>query len=188
MSQPNPQQPPKVSLEDLLRLKRHERPAPEFWVRFDRELQQKVWRTLLEPAAAPARVWWVRGVAWFTAGATAVLVVGLSWYGGFSSQAHAPTAMASLVSPSRMGEPKTASAPAIDSTGATTDQAAGVNTVALAQPAPVVESLSSTATAATVHKMAATVAFDDVHSDGVRYAADTLVDRTMTVPARGNAF
>ena len=30
-----------VSLEDLLRLKRAERPAPEFWVQFERELRAK---------------------------------------------------------------------------------------------------------------------------------------------------
>ena len=38
-----------VTLEDLLRLKRAERPAAEFWVRFDRELRAK--QEAAEPAA-----------------------------------------------------------------------------------------------------------------------------------------
>ncbi len=50
--QSNP--PSKVTLEDLLRLKRAERPAPEFWAEFERELRQK------QLAALVARKsWWV---------------------------------------------------------------------------------------------------------------------------------
>jgi hypothetical protein len=46
--------PPKVTLEDLLHLKRAERPAPEFWAEFERELRQK------QLAALVARKsWWV---------------------------------------------------------------------------------------------------------------------------------
>jgi hypothetical protein len=44
---------PKVTLEDLLRLKRAERPAPEFWNNFERELRQKQLTALLEK-----RPWW----------------------------------------------------------------------------------------------------------------------------------
>lgn len=49
----------KVSLEDLLRLKREERPAPEFWSRFDRELRAKQLAALVEK-----RPWWHRLPAW----------------------------------------------------------------------------------------------------------------------------
>lgn len=42
-----------VSLEDLLRLKRAERPAPEFWDEFDRELRAKQLAALVEK-----RPWW----------------------------------------------------------------------------------------------------------------------------------
>jgi hypothetical protein len=43
----------KVSLEDLLQLKRAERPTPEFWSNFERELRQKQLTALVEK-----RRWW----------------------------------------------------------------------------------------------------------------------------------
>ena len=42
-----------VSLEDLLRLKRAERPAPEFWTQFERELRAKQLAALVTK-----RPWW----------------------------------------------------------------------------------------------------------------------------------
>lgn len=50
--QSNP--PSKVTLEDLLRLKRAERPAPEFWAEFERELHQKQLAALVV-----RKSWWV---------------------------------------------------------------------------------------------------------------------------------
>lgn len=50
---------PKVTLEDLLRLKREERPAPEFWARFDRDLRAKQLAALVEK-----RPWWQGLPAW----------------------------------------------------------------------------------------------------------------------------
>jgi len=44
---------PKVTIEDLLHLKRAERPGPEFWVGFERELRQKQLAALVE-----RRSWW----------------------------------------------------------------------------------------------------------------------------------
>lgn len=38
-----------VSVEDLLRLKRHEKPDEAYWERFDRELHQKSWQALAKP-------------------------------------------------------------------------------------------------------------------------------------------
>jgi len=68
-----------VSLEDLLRLKRAERPAAEFWSQFDRELRAKQlsalvvrrpwWRTL------PSRAWVVFSRYNLPIGATAVLAL-----------------------------------------------------------------------------------------------------------------
>ncbi len=70
----NPDQRPKISLEDLLRLKRAERPAPEFWATFESEMRQKQLAALLEK-----RSWW-QGLsqvlvrhAYLPVGATAVL-------------------------------------------------------------------------------------------------------------------
>lgn len=51
MSDPNLNS--KVSLEDVLRLKRAERPTPEFWSNFERELRQKQLTALVEK-----RRWW----------------------------------------------------------------------------------------------------------------------------------
>jgi hypothetical protein len=51
MSQPPPE---KVTFEDLLRLKRAERPPAEFWAQFDRELHTKQLAALLEK-----KPWWV---------------------------------------------------------------------------------------------------------------------------------
>jgi hypothetical protein len=45
--------PPKVTVEDLLRLKRAERPAPAFWNEFERELRQKQLAALVEKKS-----WW----------------------------------------------------------------------------------------------------------------------------------
>ncbi|MBS0632890.1 MAG: hypothetical protein JSS11_13325 [Verrucomicrobia bacterium] len=46
-------QKPNVTLEDLLRLKRAERPPAEFWDQFDRELRAKQLAAIVEP-----RPWW----------------------------------------------------------------------------------------------------------------------------------
>jgi hypothetical protein len=46
-------QSPRVTVEDLLRLKRAERPSPEFWASFEAELRQKQLAALLEK-----RPWW----------------------------------------------------------------------------------------------------------------------------------
>jgi hypothetical protein len=71
---PNPDHRAKVTIEDLLRLKRAERPDAEFWSNFDRELRQKQLAALLEK-----RPWW-QGVpqlfarrAYLPIGATAIL-------------------------------------------------------------------------------------------------------------------
>lgn len=65
------------SLEDLLRLKRAERPSPEFWTRFDSELRQKQLSALME-----RRAWWqvwpqqlLQGRALMPASAAAMLAV-----------------------------------------------------------------------------------------------------------------
>src|SRR5580704_11629250 len=58
MSQPQTE---KVTLEDLLRLKRAERPAAEFWAEFDRELQAKQLAALVGK-----RTWWHSAAHMFT--------------------------------------------------------------------------------------------------------------------------
>ena len=46
--------PKKVTIEDILRLKRAERPSPEFWGRFERDLRAKQLAAIVEK-----RPWWV---------------------------------------------------------------------------------------------------------------------------------
>ncbi|HXA13617.1 MAG TPA: hypothetical protein VNW23_00695 [Opitutaceae bacterium] len=72
MSQPPPD---KVTLEDLLRLKRSEQPPAEFWAQFDRELHAKQLAALVGK-----RPWWhsslrvLRRFSYLPLGATAALV------------------------------------------------------------------------------------------------------------------
>lgn len=82
----------KVTLEDLLRLKRAERPDAEFWNKFERELRQKQLTALLEK-----RPWWqelpqllVRR-SYLPLGATAVLAFTL-----VSIKYYAPTQIAQV--------------------------------------------------------------------------------------------
>ncbi len=53
MSMIPPEQKSTVTIEDLLRLKRAERPSPEFWTNFERELRQKQLTALVQK-----RRWW----------------------------------------------------------------------------------------------------------------------------------
>jgi len=73
-----PEDKSQVSVEDLLRLKRAERPAPEFWSQFERELRQKQLTALVQK-----RRWWHEFPIWLTrrayvpVGAAAVLTISL---------------------------------------------------------------------------------------------------------------
>ena len=82
---PHFKQRPKVTIEDLIRLKRDERPAAEFWVSFDHELRQKQLTALLKK-----RAWWqelpqlLMRRAYLPVGATAILAftfVSVKYYG-----------------------------------------------------------------------------------------------------------
>ncbi len=54
MTTPQPSESGKVSLGELLRLKRAERPEPEFWARFEQDLRAKQLAAIVEK-----RPWWV---------------------------------------------------------------------------------------------------------------------------------
>lgn len=74
-----PHQPPsRPTLEELLRFKRAERPAPEFWAEFDRGLRQKQLAALMKRPQGWARVRpvFVRSLRWI-APATAAVAVAL---------------------------------------------------------------------------------------------------------------
>lgn len=75
-----------LTLEDLLHLKRAERPSPDFWVRFEHELRQKQLAALLE-----RRPWWqtlprllAQRRAFMPLGAAAILAITLVSVKSFS--------------------------------------------------------------------------------------------------------
>ncbi len=76
-----PEMPPRPTLEELLRYKRSERPAPEFWADFDRGLRQKQLSALMKQPKgwAKLRPMLARGMKWAVpvtaAAAVAVVVV-----------------------------------------------------------------------------------------------------------------
>jgi len=91
MSQ-RPSNHPKVTVEDLLRLKRAERPDPEFWSKFEVELRQKQLAALVE-----RRPWWqqipllLNRRAYLPIGATAAIAFTL-----VSVRFYAPSPIASV--------------------------------------------------------------------------------------------
>ncbi|HEX7631152.1 MAG TPA: hypothetical protein VF388_03390 [Lacunisphaera sp.] len=99
---PELNQRPKVTVEDLLRLKRAERPEAEFWTKFERELRQKQLTALMEK-----RPWWqelpqfLARRAYLPVGATAILAFTL-----VSVKYYAPTQLAQ-VEPAPVSVPTT---------------------------------------------------------------------------------
>ncbi len=90
MSDREPQTQSRVTLEDLLRLKRAERPPREFWAGFERDLRQKQLAALVErrswwhgPVAALSRFGWLR-VPVAAAAVFAVTLVSIGKYGSSS--------------------------------------------------------------------------------------------------------
>jgi hypothetical protein len=115
---PPSDQRPKITVEDLLRLKRAERPAAEFWANFERELRQKQLTALLEK-----RPWWQElpqlfaRRAYLPIGATAVLaftLVSVKFYAPTQlTQVEVPLAARSAVAISRPAETPPAPVPAL---------------------------------------------------------------------------
>jgi hypothetical protein len=91
---PESNQRSKVTVEDLLRLKRAERPDAEFWTKFERELRQKQLTALMEK-----RPWWqqlpqfLARRAYLPVGASAILAFTL-----VSVKYYAPTQLAQVES------------------------------------------------------------------------------------------
>jgi hypothetical protein len=106
MSSPEPR--PRVTVEDLLRLKRAERPSAEFWPHFEAELRQKQLAALVQH-----RRWWERmpqlfaSRAYFPIGAAAVLTVTF-----ISVRDHAPVAPPEVAAEMRIAR---SAAPAVES-------------------------------------------------------------------------
>lgn len=176
MPEPTPT-PRKITLEELLRLKRHERPGPEYWVRFDRELNEKVWRALTQPV--PRTDWlallWGCRTRWLAAGAASIVAVFFSWSGSIGTPitvAHQP-----VVTQVAANDVPTPPAPA---TGELVRVAAVLPVPATPDALPV-DAPSQYADAtldASVNpagpKIPAKVAFTAERPNGEHYASDTL--------------
>jgi hypothetical protein len=192
MPDPTSNPPPKVTLEDLLRLKRHERPRPEFWSRFDQELRSRALRAFVHSAPSPvswAHGWLARVVPWFTAGAAAALVLGLMVHGRIEQPA--------------VFQPRASPAPAVATVlpAAVITNALSTNDIlprpAVETPLPALsEPVASTYAAATLsvapgpakfNKVPAMVSFTAENSTGVRYAVNTL-DESMSARVSGTAY
>lgn len=130
-----------VTIEDLLRLKRAERPVAEFWAEFDRELREKQLAALVEK-----RPWWrtlprtLRGLARYhlPLGATAVLAVTL-----LSIRDYQPV----------LPNPNAASLPEYDAGSrdfAEANTPAGDPAAAIAEPSEISQAAASEQVAATV--------------------------------------
>jgi hypothetical protein len=115
---PNSDHRAKVTIEDLLRLKRAERPDAAFWSDFERELRQKQLTALLEK-----RPWWhnvpqlIARRAYLPIGATAILaftLISVKYYaplqvaqmeGASAGAASSPNRVDEIVSPQRAAAP-----------------------------------------------------------------------------------
>lgn len=95
----------KVTVEDLLRIKRAERPSPDFWARFEQELRAKQLAAIVEK-----RPWWhawsqglIRGRRWYLpVGASAALVFSVfavREYSHSSPPASAPVTTVAAMAP-----------------------------------------------------------------------------------------
>jgi hypothetical protein len=108
---PDSPQRPKITIEDLLRLKRAERPAAEFWTGFERELRQKQLAALLEK-----RPWWqelpqlLTRRSYLPIGATAILAFTL-----ISVKFYTPAQVVQLPAPATDSTVVRGNLPAVDS-------------------------------------------------------------------------
>lgn len=72
---------PQVTLEELLKLKRHEKPSPEFWQQFDRDLHKKTLQAFVQQGPSWRSAWqayFKSAEKWLAVPATALLILTLS--------------------------------------------------------------------------------------------------------------
>jgi hypothetical protein len=144
----------KISVEDLLRLKRAERPPAEYWATFESEIRAKQLSAIVS-----RRPWWdgISGV--FSAlnrhpvpvGAAAALAlawIGVRYVGGHADYAAAPrTAAAEPVGVAAVAAP---SAPSLERASAAPEGAGFAARVAVQEQAPIVAAAESHVTSAPV--------------------------------------
>jgi len=194
MSEP-PTHKPKVTLEDLLRLKRHERPPTEYWARFDRELNERVWRALAEPGESGTGMffgWLGRRTRWLSLGAVSALALAITWFGNMQM----PTIVAGKVQPVQVASAlvtvKALPSPVINNSDNDNAQALAViaenNLPAISQPTQVAAQVLDSSNLAGFHKVPAMLAFATGGGAGVSYASDALANPAFSARIRGSAY
>jgi len=185
--------PRKITLEELLRLKRHERPGPEYWARFDRELHERVWRALVQPSPTPGLLGGIFGrrARWLAVaiGASAALALVLRPGQPLPSLVVGPR-------PAIVASNPSAPAPAVLPEAEPVRVAMAVPAVVKsaepsatdAQPQFAVAALANSSSPAGHHKIPATVAFATKPLAGARYAADTLDHDAFSSGYSGSAY
>jgi len=169
---------PKVTIEDLIRLKRAEQPAPEFWNNFERELRQKQLAALLEK-----RPWWqtlpqvLTRRTYLPLGATALLAFTL-----VSLKYHAPVqltpALTVAVAAPVLASTPTANAPAAVAVSAPVASAPIEHHESVAPAAVVAASVPAAAS----EMMSTLVAPPTVESPSARSIAANLARLEQTEP------
>jgi hypothetical protein len=188
----------KITLEDLLRLKRHERPGPEYWARFDRELNERVWRALVDPVGpVPKSASWLGGflqgrARWLSVGAVSLGAVVLSL-----SSIH-PNVPMGAAQPGLLVQAASANNVSVAAATASDEQPLRVASLPSApQPPPLVETAETkyaeTALDSAINqggnsKVPATVAFAAEEANGIRYASNTLTNATFSAPRLESAY
>ena len=167
--------PSRVTLEDLLRVKRAERPKPEFWAEFERTLRAKQLAAIVEK-----RPWWQNwrlSYRWtLPAGAAAVLGLGFVTFGTVSQVANTqPAPSVAALAPQPMtqnslrieavAEPKDFQIAALDATA---------EPVIVAPVAPAAEGTSPTVMVAVADEPAPREFAEEPHASPERAVERTL--------------
>jgi hypothetical protein len=193
MLNPESNQPPKVTLEDLLRLKRHERPAPEYWARFDRELRERALRVMVQPepwGLRWSRALMARAAPLMMAGATAALAMAFTLHSHMTlpMPERMVTTRVAMAAPTLAPAKAEAASPVVASTPSA-PAAASLEANALdgARTQYVVAVLTDSPKPANDHTVSATTMLPSDHTD-VRYAADALAPEAMLSRVSGMAY
>jgi hypothetical protein len=175
-----------VTVEQLLQLKKSERPEPEFWAKFERELESKRLRALVQPETLAVRALrWMRRAAFVAVPLTATAAVVFTLLGTDLLSTGEETVFPQNVAVGALAESAlmTARTPALESSfsfessnlaAARLDEAASVSS---ARSQFVVDALSSISARATYEKVLYSPVLSLPSRDGAfHYVAEPISD------------
>lgn len=181
----------RITLEELLKLKRHEAPKTAFWDKFERDFENRRLRALIS-AEEPSRMSWIqsgwRSLFWLggsvAAAALAFVAINQTTFLAQRSpfglpDANGPTELAEHA----VAEDALVSVSSLDGVGNRLETvAAPVRTVSSTQPRFVRDVIADTAEQPHFRRILANPAFTGTRSAEARFVADTL-----TVSGRASA-